>query len=409
MNDLVTIETLGHQGDGIGQMNKGRVFVPLTLAGEVVEVSGTSNRRQLVRVIQAADTRIEPTCRHFGTCGGCQLQHFALEPYLEWKRQLVENALAGENIAVTVEPVIHIAGSRRRRAVFTASHSKNGIDLGFSEKASHNIVNLEECPVLVAEISTQIETIRNVVRAILPAKGTCAIHVLASESGLDVHVEATGAPNETNRRAAIRAAIEGAVARLSFGDDILVENKRPQLRMGIARVYPPAGSFVQASAEAQSAMVEIVKSHLKPCKKVADLFCGIGTFALPLAESSVVFACENEASALESLNEAWRSTGGKLKAIDTQKRDLNIRPVMADELKKMQGVVFDPPRSGAQAQAQQLARSKVKRIAAVSCNPSSLARDLTILIKGGYKISRIIPIEQFSHTPHVEVVALLAR
>jgi 23S rRNA (uracil1939-C5)-methyltransferase len=189
----------------------------------------------------------------------------------------------------------------------------------------------------------------------------------------------------------------------------LIETKRPMLSMGLAKVSVPPGMFVQAVEEAEQVMAKLVVEHLNGCKQVADLFCGVGTFALRLAEYSTIFACENNQAALDALDDAWRATGGKLKAIKTEKRDLFLRPVMADELKKIQGVVFDPPRAGAQAQAKQLARSKVRKIAAVSCNPVSLAQDLAILIEGGFRLAGITPIDQFVFTPHVEVVALLER
>jgi 23S rRNA (uracil1939-C5)-methyltransferase len=181
------------------------------------------------------------------------------------------------------------------------------------------------------------------------------------------------------------------------------------LRTGIAWVTPPPGGFVQASAECENAMAELVTAHLAGCKKVADLFCGFGPFALRLAEYATVQAMESDGLALAALNQAWRETGGRLKAMVHDKRDLYRRPMSAVELKGIDGVVFDPPRAGAEVQARELAKSKVRRIAAVSCNPQTLVRDIKILLDGGFRLVSITPIDQFAFTPHLETVALLER
>lgn len=409
MNETVVIDILGHQGDGVSSSDGTRIFVPYSLAGERVEISGKSARRDLIKVLQPASGRIEPVCEYFGTCGGCQVQHLAQKPYLEWKQNLVADAFAGADIDIAINTIISFDNAKRRRAVFSASNSGEGVNFGFVGKASHDIVRIENCSVLDASISSRIDTIKKVIQPILPAKGVTPVHVLASENGLDVHLNGVNLPNEKSRQAAVRRALDAGIARLSFGGETLVETKRPLIKMGIANVSPPPGSFVQAVYEAELKMVELVSAHLKKCKKTADLFCGIGAFALPMAEHSTVFACENDQLALDALDEAWRGTGGRLKAVTTQKRDLFLRPMMVEELKKIQGVVFDPPRAGAQAQAKQLAGSKVRKIAAVSCNPVTLVRDVVILIKGGFKVVSITPIDQFAYTPHVEVIVLLER
>ncbi|MCF6320962.1 MAG: RNA methyltransferase [Rhizobiaceae bacterium] len=409
MNDILKIEMLGHRGDGVANTSKGRVFVPFALGGERVEVRGNSTRRELIGVLDPSPDRAAPICEYFGTCGGCQLQHFAKEPYLEWKQDLVDEALAGLDIEVRSEPIVSFENAKRRRVVFTACHTSDGVALGFLKRGTNDIVGLGKCPIIKEGISNSIETIKQIIRPILPAKGNSSIHVLECKNGLDIQVESEGKLNEGGRQSAVRLALEAKISRLSFGDETLVETKRPNLTVGLAWVSPPPGIFVQAMREAELHISELVCAHLKGCKKVADLYCGIGTFALRLAENSMVLACESEQSALDALDEAWRGTGGRLKSITCEKRDLFIRPVMALELKKIQGVVFDPPRAGALPQARQLALSKVRKIAAVSCNPNSLAQDLECLIEGGFRVVSITPIDQFVHTPHVEVVVLLER
>ena len=409
MTEILVIDTLGHQGDGVVQAANGRIFVPFALAGERVETAKSSGHRKIVEIIETSDDRIEPVCQHFGTCGGCQVQHLGHAPYIAWKRQLVVDALGSADINVPVAPVMSFPYDRRRRVVFSATHTSSDMLLGFVQKSTHNVVAISECPVITDAISSTLEVIKRVIRPILPAKGTTSIHVLDSDNGLDIYLETQGKLAEKPRQSAIRIALAENIARLSFGDETLIETRRPKLTMGTAEVCVPPGLFVQAVSSAEQAMAKLVSDHLKSCKQVADLYCGAGTFALRLAENSTVMACESNQSAINALDEAWRNTGGKLKLIRTEKRDLHARPVMAEELKKIQGVVFDPPRAGAQPQVQQLARSKVKKIAAVSCNPSSLAQDLKVLIASGFKIKSIHPIDQFVYTPHIEVVALLER
>jgi len=409
MNEILQINTLANQGDGVAQTPRGRVFVPFTLGGESVEVSGSSVRRELVRVVEPSQDRVVPICEYFGTCGGCQLQHMARIAYLAWKQDLVVQALAALNIEPAFTAITSFENAKRRRVAFSARHSSDGIIVGFLEKSTQRIVDVKNCPVASPAISDNIQTIKLIIRPLLPAKGNTRIHVLECDNGLDVQIESDGKVNEKSRQAAVRDALASDVLRLSFGNETLVEIRRPKLNMGLASVSPPPGAFVQAMREVEVQMAALVCGHLKSCRNVADLFCGIGTFALRLAEHSTVFASENDQSTLDALDEAWRGTGGRLKSINGEKRDLFVRPVMAEELKKIQGVVFDPPRAGAEAQAKQLALSKVRKIAAISCNPTSLARDLGILTGGGFKVQSVTPIDQFAFTPHVEVVVLLAR
>jgi len=216
-------------------------------------------------------------------------------------------------------------------------------------------------------------------------------------------------PGERQQQATMRAFLTSGFCRLSLNGDVLIEVEKPVLKMGQAQVVPPPGCFVQAMSAAETQMAEMVVSHLQGCKQVADLFCGIGTFALRLAEHASVLAIETDQPSLDALAGAWRDTGGKLRTINTEKRDLFRRPLMANEMKKITGVVFDPPRAGAEAQARQLAKSKVAKIAAVSCNPTTLARDLQVLCDGGFRVKSVTPFDQFAFTPHVEVVVLLER
>ena len=409
LNEEVTIGSLGGQGDGIATAPGGNFFVPFTLSGETVLVSGSGQKRKLAEIIKPSPQRIAPVCRHFGICGGCQLQHFETAHYLEWKCGLVAEALAREGVTAQIEPVIGFGAHNRRRVVFTAMRAENRILLGFSQKQTNKIADISQCPVLLPEIEARLADFRVMCMLLAPKKGAMKLTVLACDNGLDVACDNGGFSPAKAQQEAIAQAGRTGFARLSLNGEALVTFKQPMLRIGKANVMPPPEAFVQAVAGAEQAMAMLVVAHLKDARHTADLFSGFGAFALRMAENSSVYAADSSGAAIAALDRAWRETGGGLKTITADRRDLSRRPLMADELKKMQGVVFDPPRAGAEEQARELAKSKVARIAAVSCNPASLARDLRLLLDGGYKLLSATPIDQFVFTPHVECVALLER
>ena len=405
----IKIDYLGSKGDGVAVIGKQEVFVPFTLAGETVAVEGSGNRRSLVSVEEPSPLRIEPKCEHFGNCGGCQVQHLENSSYEAWKKQLVSGPLSRAGIDIPLEPILSFGDASRRKCVFSAIQSDRGIILGFAAKASHDIINVNDCCVSIDTINGRLDDLRDIASSATLGKVPVRLAVLDTVNGLDVAFEDVRSLSEDQRQVLIRKAIHYKLARLTVNQEILVEIGKPEIQIADISVVPPPASFVQAVKAAEDVMSDLVAAHLSSCKAVADLYCGIGTFALRLARKSVVFAYEESVDAIEALDHAWRNTGGKLKQIKTEARNLERRPVSFMELKRIDGLVFDPPRSGAELQAKQIAKSKVKRVAAVSCNPVTLARDLSILQAGGFRITKIIPIDQFKYTPHVEMVALLER
>ncbi len=411
MAETLTIVELGRRGDGIAHEAGGDIFVPFTLPGEIVSVSGKGARREPVSIDTRSLDRIEPVCPHFGTCGGCQTQHIKMETYVAWKTGLVSTPIAKAGIELAPDPMVTFETASRRRALFAAKLVSGKLLFGFSGKGSHTLVHIETCPVLVREISNQLAPLRRLAGLVAPRKKPFRMSVLSAESGLDVTLQNVGDLTTKQRMKAIDLTLELGFSRLSLDDEVLVEAQRPEIYIDGLPVTPSPGAFVQAVKDAENQISELVAEHLGECQHVADLYCGVGTFALRLARDAKVYAAESSKASIESLSQAWRNTGGKLKQIDTEIRDLEQRPLMSKELKqkRIDGLVFDPPRAGAEIQARQIANSPVKKIAAVSCNPVTLARDLAILIEGGYHVTRIVPLDQFKFTPHVEVVALLER
>jgi len=407
-NTQLQITSLGHRGDGIAETPDGPVFVAGALPGETVSAQVTGGRAHHIRIEQASPQRIEPVCRHFDACGGCSVQHLAAGAYLDWKRALVDKALSDRGIDAAVEAVVPGAAGTRRRAVLTAVRAGRHVLLGYHEKASHRLVDIRECPVLVPEIVSALAGLKRLAEPLMPKKGELRVTVLSTTAGLDVTFDQANRAYEQKIAQLSSLAVELDLARLSVNGETLLEVRPPVLNMDGTAVVPPPGGFTQATLAAEIALCDLVMHGLGKPKKVADLFAGSGTFTLRIAKSASVHAVEGDAAALKALENALRIPKG-LKQVTMERRDLFRRPLMGEELDGFDAVVFDPPRAGAQAQAEQLALSNVPRIAAVSCNPATLARDLRILIDGGYALQTVTPVDQFVFSPHIEVVANLVR
>ena len=404
----LTIQRLGAQGDGIADTPRGPVFVPLALPGETVTAAINKDRADLIAVIEASPERVEPACRHFGTCGGCSLQHMEARAYQAFKRGTLVTALRQRGIDVEVAELVACPPASRRRVTWTAQRAESGIVLGYRKAMSHEIVDIEEDPIALPAIEKAIPLVRELAALLAPGRDAFKLLVTATDSGLDIAVTGTGPLAEARRQRATQFAIANRLARLSVEGEIVVEPIKPRVMVGDVPVNPPSGAFLQAVAEAEDTMAGLVTAHLAKAKRVADLFAGIGTFALRLAKNSMVHAVEGEASALVALDRAFRHGQG-LKTVTHERRDLFRRPLTRKELAAYDGLVFDPPRAGAEDQARQIARSDVRYVAAVSCNPATLARDLAILVEGGYRLLSVTPIDQFLWSHHVEAVALLEK
>ncbi|MBX3532488.1 MAG: class I SAM-dependent RNA methyltransferase [Rhizobiaceae bacterium] len=406
---VVTIDRLGAQGDGVADTSAGPLFVPFALPGERVNVARSKDRGEIVALLESSPQRIEPACRHFGDCGGCAIQHLEDAAYRDWKRGKVVEALRARGIDAPVADLVPCAPGSRRRVTYSARRTQAGILLGYHAAMSDRIVDIAEDPITVPAIVERLDDLRRLAGALATGSEPFRLAVTATQSGLDI--QATGLPKLTQpvRLAAADLAARAGFARLSLEGDILVEPRKPRVTFGSVTVEPPPGAFLQATAQAEAAMAGLVLGHLGRVKRVADLFSGCGTFALRLAAAAEVHAAESDAAALAALDRGFRSAGGALRRVTTEKRDLFRRPLAAAELDRFDGVVFDPPRAGAEDQSKQIAKSAVPLVAAVSCNPGTLARDLAILTAGGYRLTQVVPIDQFLWSPHVEAVALLEK
>jgi len=404
----LTISTLGHRGDGIAETGAGSVFVAGGLPGEIVRAELKGNRAAIAEIVRKSPERTEQACGHFSLCGGCQVQHLSEPAYLAWKQQLVRAAFATQGLEVPVAAVVPCKPGTRRRAALTAVKAGRRVLMGYHEKATHKLVDIQECPVLVPPIVEALPGLRKLCALVMPKKGDVRVSVLSTSSGLDVALD-KATPKYTAKIPDLsQLAMEMDLARLTINGEILLEARPPALIMNGMPVVPPPGGFAQATAPAEAALAELVSNAVGEARKVADLFAGIGTFALRLAEAASVHAVESDAAALKSLDTVLRRRQG-LKQITMERRDLFRRPLMAEELTGFDAVVFDPPRAGAQEQAKQLAQSKVPLLVAVSCNPATLVRDAKLLMDGGYDIETVVPVDQFLWSPHIECVAIMKR
>ncbi|TIT00488.1 class I SAM-dependent RNA methyltransferase [Mesorhizobium sp.] len=408
MNARFTITRLGSQGDGVAETETGELFIPFTLPGEAVTAAREKDRATLMAVLEASPLRIDPACRHFTECGGCAIQHLEAEAYHQWKRDKVVHALRTKSIACDVGALVPCAPQTRRRVVFTARRSEAGMLLGFVRALSSEVISIEECPISLPEIVAKLGRLNALAELVCATTKSFRMTVTVTGSGLDVAVHESGKLGENQRRVASNFVIAEGLARLSIDGEIIIEPKKPVVTFGSVAVAVPPGAFLQATEAAEQTMADVVGRHLARAKKVADLFAGCGSFALRLAAKSEVHAVEGDAAALSALDRAFRFASG-LKRVTSERRDLFRRPLTFKELNAFDGVVFDPPRAGAEDQSKQIARSDVPLVAAVSCNPVTLARDLRILIDGGYALKSVTPIDQFLWSPHVEAVALLEK
>ena len=412
MAEYLVIDHVGHRGDGIALAGGESLFVPYTLAGETVEVAplaGHPDRRHLLRIEYPSAERIAPFCPHFGACGGCAIQHWQVEFYRTWKRQIVVDTLSHAGIECEVDGLIDAHGAGRRRITVHARRGEDGaVRTGFAAANSHEIVPIDDCPILDPALHGAFDAGRALAEVLKPAGKPLDIQLTASDNGLDVDVRGSG-PLLTAMIATLSGVAERhRLARLTRHGELVLMRTPPTIAIGTARVPLPPGSFLQATLAGEEALAARVLEHCKRGKHIADLFCGVGPFALRLATRARIAAFDSDASAVTALQKAVASASG-LKPIKAEARDLFRRPLMPQELRDYDTVVFDPPRQGAQAQVRQLAASKIAVVIAVSCNAATFARDARTLIDGGYRIEQVTPIDQFHHTPHVELVARFAR
>jgi 23S rRNA (uracil1939-C5)-methyltransferase len=407
----LVIAQMGGEGDGVAV---GPAFVPFTLPGERVLAAGAGERRELVEVLEPSAQRIDPICPHFGTCGGCALQHWDHAPYLAWKVARLAATLARQGIETEILPPFAAEpGTRRRVALHARRGSREAAKLGYKARKSWDLVDISVCPISDPAIQAAIPSLKRLAAPLFEhPKSAPTLHVTATPSGLDIDIsgierKSGGLSADARVQLAERAA-EADFARVTIDGEAAYLARTPQVRLGPAVVGLPPGAFLQATPGAEAAMAGFVAEQAAGAARIADLYCGVGTFTFRLAGIAQVHAADFAQDAIRALTGALAAAPG-LHGITAEARDLVRRPILAEELKKTDVAVFDPPRAGAAEQTAELARSALARVIAVSCNPATFARDARTLLDAGFRLDRVLPVDQFLWSPHIELVGVFSR
>jgi len=407
--EQVIIRRLGAKADGIADTSSGPVFVPKVLPEETVTIERDGSHARLVGVDVPSPERETPFCPYFDACGGCATQHMKHGFYQAWKQETLIHTLRQARIEAPVEPLIDAHGEGRRRVTLHVRFPDRAMHVGFMAPRSHQIVEIAFCPITEPALKDQAPAIARAIGEHLKGpRKPLDIQITTTQTGFDVDVRGYGPLKDPDRLRLIDLAASLDLSRLSIHGDVIVERRPPAIVMGRAAVVPPAGSFLQATKLGEDVLAGLVTEACARAKRVADLFAGAGPFALRLAEKADVHAVEFDKGAMTALDKAARATPG-LRRVTTEARDLFRRPLLTPELNAFDAVVLDPPRAGAEAQAKQLAVSKVPLVVSVSCDAATFARDAAILMATGYRLERVIPVDQFKHSPHLEVVGILRR
>ena len=415
MQDL-TINAVGAQGDGLSRTEDGKpAFVPLTLPGERVRATMDGARGEVEAILAASPDRIVPSCKHFGTCGGCALQHWAAQPYLAWKAEQIRIQLSMGGLETEILPTFASPPASRRRVALHARKGGKGqgARLGFKERRSWNLTPIEECPVTDPRIIAALPALARLAEPFLEhPKSAPTLHVTLTGTGLDIDVTGverkSGGLSADARMRAAMAAGEGDFARVTLAGETVYGARQPLVKLGQAVVALPPGAFLQAVPAAERAMVDFAVAESQGANRIADLYCRVGTFTFRLAEIAGVYAAEMSAPAIAALKAAVGPTSG-LKPITAEARDLVRRPVLSTELAKTDVVVIDPPRAGAAEQTVEIAKSKVGKVVGVSCNPATFAKDARVLVDAGFRLEKVAPVDQFVWSPHIELVGVFTR
>jgi 23S rRNA (uracil1939-C5)-methyltransferase len=394
------VESLGNKGDGLLRIDDENHHVSKVLPGETIVL----HEGRLHAVEGPSPERIEAFCAHYARCGGCKLQHWQDSPYRNWKRQLLVDVLSNKGIETKVADLVDAHGAGRRRVSLHVRQQNGAWVAGFMEQKSHDLVALDHCPVLVPALKDAAK----LAAAFGEPLGACDVAVTAADNGLDVAIKAER-QIVFRRIEALNAILrQFSILRLSVNGEVHTARSEPHVSMGKAFVKLPTTSFLQPTVFGEEALAALVLKGVGKAKHVADLFCGLGPFALRLAENMRVTAMDSDASAISNLQMAVRETQG-LKPIAVTKRDLFREPLMPAELNGFDAVVLDPPRAGAEAQAKMLAKSNVKRVVMVACDVGTFARDAGILKTGGFTLKEATPVDQFKWTAHLEMVGVFTR
>ena len=416
---ICKIEKVNFNGLGEGRTEQGRVLLPYVLPGDVAEFERHAYRGKsetiLKNIVEKNAPRKEAECQYFGACGGCLLQHFADEDYAKFKIGMLEEALSAHNVTTIILPLITVPFGQRRRANLEGIKKNGQIYLGFHRFHSHQIINLDHCPALLPELSTLIEPLKHALETVMEDREKLVLFVTKAASGIDVSIEIHNRTFiEENKRKVLKDfASNNNVARLIFRYrkriDVIYGEGTPYVVFDGIEVEIDSHCFLQSSDMSDMVLGDMVVKYLttNACDApILDLFCGRGTYTIPLSRHANIDGFECDAKALKALGEAAKKNE---LPITLQQRDLFTYPLTSDDLTKYRKCIINPPRAGAEAQIREITKSAIDEICYVSCSPETFARDARILIDAGYQLVEVTPFDQFYYSPHLEVVGYFRR
>ena len=399
---MLTIESLTHLG--LGRASDGQSLLPRVLPGEEVDVAQDGT----VRIVTPSADRVAAPCRHFKSCGGCAMQHANDAFVARWKQDIVEKALSARGLSAEFRPIATSPAQSRRRAKLSGRRTKKGAMIGFHAKGSDALVEVPDCKLLSPTLMASFPALEALTLLACSRKGEIDLTVTETDQGPDVLVETDKDLTPQLRIELPVLANTFGLSRLEWNDEPVVTINPPVQDFGGTAVIPPPGAFLQATRHGEAALLAAVDEITTGAARIVDLFAGCGTFTLPLSKRAEVHAVEGEKAMLAALDRGWRE-GFQLRRVTTETRDLFRRPLEADELRRYDAAVIDPPRAGAEAQIATLAASDIKTIAMVSCNPVTFARDAQTLVGAGFVMVWVQVVDQFRWSPHTEVVAAFTR
>lgn len=393
-----TVIRIAAKGDGVTAEG---CHVPFGVPGDFLEADGT---------LVPGPHHVEPPCRHFPQCGGCQLQYADETALADYVTTRVVFAAEGQGIAIGELLPTHLSPPRsRRRATLHGLKTAQGAVLGFREAGSHRVVDMHECHVLRPELFALVEPLRALIAA-WGGKAPVDVALTLSDQGVDCGLKGLAIEGLGPTEALLDFAREHRLARLSldqgYGPEMLWEPGRVTVTLAGVAVQMPAGAFLQPTRDGEAVLLRDAKIFLQDTKIVADLFSGLGTFAFALAGPAKLLAVEAARDAHVACKAAASRANGELHALH---RDLFRNPLQPDELNRFDAVLLDPPRAGAREQVAAIAASTLQRVAYVSCNPSSWARDAKLLAHAGFRLEKLRPVGQFRWSTHVELTSLFVR
>jgi 23S rRNA (uracil1939-C5)-methyltransferase len=413
------IEYLDAKTYGISTSPMARVQVLYTLPGEVVEFMRHEYRKEshcvLIKIIEPSVHRIQPACQYFTRCGGCSLQHLNENYYTSFKKELVFKALAEQNIETTINPVITIASGNRRRANLEAIKKDDQIFMGFHKANSHQIVNIDECPAMLKTLSDILLPLKKLLELILNVKQKAQIYITHASNGVDILIRSGDnfiLPEEVAGFTSLFVK-DHPIIKLTLKCrkkiDVLYAKEDPYVLFDDLKVHIDSECFLQPNSLSDNILPQLILNYLPKENnnlKVVDLFCGRGTYSLPLAKYFEVTSVDSNQSAISALNEAAIINKRNIKII---LQDLFTSPILRDKLNEYAIAIINPPRAGAVAQVEQLSGSEVKHILYISCNPVTFAIDAKTLCNAGYNLIEVTPVDQFYWSAHIEIVGYFTK